>query len=590
MRCQDVIQTGRLRHSGPRQAVIMSVSIAIIAGCAKSEPQPAAPAPKSTPKTTIGEEQQQPPSPLQPSASQPSPKVAQTSESGPQRAQLLYVQHCGSCHGEKGDGQGTAARFLFPKPRDFRNGQFRLVSTTNGFPTVGDIQTVLSRGMPGSSMPPWPNISKADQQLLAEWIVEFRREGIRDVERAMAAEDGEEVDEEELREVVQLLTTPGPVIEVPEIPAASPEAIERGKQLYLKTCVGCHGKEGKGDGQEKMVDAKGLPARPRDLTKGIFKGSPDPQSVYRRTQAGMPGSPMPATPKVTPEQIADLVHFVLSLSDAATREAVVLSREKIVAAQVENAPQSPDDVAWNAVTPTTLRLTPLWWRDDFEPYLQVRAVHDGNAVSLKLSWVDRSTDTHAAKSEAFEDAVAVELYRGDVEPFLGMGAAKSSIDVWMWDADRQSGAPDVDAVNPNLVVDNYPFSETVVATAEYARPGTKTANQPDLSLPARAGGNQISPGSDVSSATSLEAGGPGTVTFRPPISQLVKAQGVWHDGQWSVVMTRQLKVDDATQGVSIEPGDRISAAFAVWNGSKHDRDGQKLITIWQDLVLETDGG
>ena len=71
----------------------------------------------------------------------------------------LYAQHCAACHGQNGDGQGVAAAYLFPKPRDFRAGRFRLVSTTNGIPTLEDIEAVLQRGMPGSSMPPWAHLS-----------------------------------------------------------------------------------------------------------------------------------------------------------------------------------------------------------------------------------------------------------------------------------------------------------------------------------------------------------------------------------------------------------------------------------------------
>jgi hypothetical protein len=33
-------------------------------------------------------------------------------------------------------------------------------------------------------------------------------------------------------------------------------------------------------------------------------------------------------------------------------------------------------------------------------------------------------------------------------------------------------------------------------------------------------------------------------------------------------------------------GDTLSAAFAVWDGSQSDRDGKKLISIWQDFVLD----
>ncbi len=64
----------------------------------------------------------------------------------------------------------------------------------------------------------------------------------------------------------------------------------------------------------------------------------------------------------------------------------------------------------------------------------------------------------------------------------------------------------------------------------------------------------------------------------------MKARGEWTGGRWTVVMQRQLAVD-SEGGVSLEPGSSASIAFAIWDGSQRDRDGKKLITIWQDLVL-----
>jgi len=84
----------------------------------------------------------------------------------------------------------------------------------------------------------------------------------------------------------------------------------------------------------------------------------------------------------------------------------------------------------------------------------------------------------------------------------------------------------------------------------------------------------------------LTGGGPGTSTFRPPTSQHVHAVGQWHEGRWTVVMTRPLVLDSPDDGVSLAPRDKASVAFAVWDGAAQDRDGRKLITIWQDLVLE----
>ena len=112
------------------------------------------------------------------------------------------------------------------------------------------------------------------------------------------------------------------------------------------------------------------------------------------------------------------------------------------------------------------------------------------------------------------------------------------------------------------------------------------AAQPPISLPALAAGNQIVPSKTTRPASSLETAGPGSATFRPVKSQLVDAHGQWADGRWTVVMTRVLKVDSAAAGVSLEPGAKASVAFAIWDGGAKDRDGKKLVSIWQDLELE----
>jgi len=158
------------------------------------------------------------------------------------------------------------------------------------------------------------------------------------------------------------------------------------------------------------------------------------------------------------------------------------------------------------------------------------------------------------------------------------------VEMWFWDADSSSRPVDIEDVNPNLVVDVYPLAEEVVETAEYERTGTSTVAQPEVSLPARATGNQIMPPHEGRPASAVEAAGPGSVTFRPATSQWVQAQGMWQEGRWQVVFSRPLKVGG--DGISLAPGQRFSVAFAVWDGGHKDRGGQKLITIWQDLVLQ----
>jgi cytochrome c1 len=502
----------------------------------------------------------------------------------------LYLRHCAACHGKDGDGNGVAAAFLFPKPRDFGGSSFRLVSTTNGVPSAEDIHGVLERGMPGSSMPSWAHLSHQEHTLLVDEVRRLRVEGLKKLFIRQWIDDGEDpddIDQDELQDFVESRSVPSDPSPVPNIAEPTAESIARGKDTYFKlSCHSCHGNEGKGDGQQKMVDTEGFPTSPRDFTLGIFKGNHDPKSVYWRVALGMPGSPMPATSNATEDQMVDLVHFIRSLSDDAAREAAVLRRERIVARSVDAVPPTADDEVWSASEPVTLRMVPLWWRDDANPDLEVQALHDGTTIAVRLSWMDESEDGHAARSQSFEDAVALELYRGDAEPFVGMGDPNSPVDVWFWDADRQGSPTGVEDVYPNTVVDRFPFSEAVVTSAELDRDGARTADQPDISLPARATGNAIVPTDDESGASSLSVGGPGSVTFRIPQSQLVDARGEWRDGRWTVVMTRALAVLSEADGVALQPGGRASVAFAVWDGSQKDRDGKKLITIWQDLELE----
>lgn len=562
---------------GPRKSelarwqtfLLFAAAAVLAAGCTQSATEPVAKSDETNP---------------------PRGEVAREPAAGPveaaKRTEQLYARNCAACHGENGNGKGLAAQFLFPKPRDLRAGRFRLVSTSNGVPTLDDMIAVLRRGMPGSSMPPWSHLGDEQIRQLAEYVLGLRRQGAKEILLAALAESDDELPPEEVAEIVAQLTTPGEIVPVSGLARATPESVARGKELYVsKACVQCHGATGKGDGQEKMVDAEGLPTRPRDFTQGVFKGNTDPASIWRRISMGMPGTPMPSSPNLSPGEVADMTHFVLSLSDEATRESTVLTRQRITAKKVAEVPATAGADVWQQVPAVQLRMVPLWWRDNADPDLTVQAVHDGKSLCLRLSWADANANTEAGRSEDFEDAVAVELYRGAAEPFFGMGAAGVPIDMWFWDADRQFAA-DLEDTNPNIVVDVDPFNEGPVSSAEYRRDGTKTAAQPRVSLAAAAVGNPIVPGGDVAAASSLESAGPGSVTFRPRTSQLVAAHGQWSDGRWTVLMSRPLEVDGPSQGVSLAPGEKASLAIAVWDGAVQDRDGKKLVTIWQDFVLE----
>ncbi|MCA9134243.1 MAG: c-type cytochrome, partial [Planctomycetales bacterium] len=383
-------------------------------------------------------------------------------------------------------------------------------------------------------------------------------------------------------------TTAGASSEVPTIAAGTAAAIERGRQAYMASgCAQCHGSDGKGDSAMVMLDAEQMPSTARDFTRGIFKGGHDPQSLYRRIVYGMPGTPMPSSSQLAAAEVADIVHFIRSLSSEAQRQSVVLNRETIRARRVASElPQSGDSPAWARAESVQLRVMPLWWTGAAQPELSVQALHDGTSLAVRVSWADDSQDQRAVRSEGFEDALAMQLCAGPDEPFLGMGSHQAAVDIWYWDADRQLRSSGYAEPYPQAVVDRYPLSEGAVTAVDIERPGGQLASQAELSLPARASGNPLLSHGRQSGGSSLSAEGPGSITFRPPLSRLVVADGRWSDGRWSVVLRRSLATASAADGVSLVPGGRVSAAFAVWNGARQERANHKSITLWQDLELE----
>src|SRR5437870_13508209 len=68
----------------------------------------------------------------------------------------VYVKWCAGCHGDAGAGDGAAAAFMLPRPRDFTNGVFQIRPTASGeLPTDADLIRVAEEGTGGTAMPEW---------------------------------------------------------------------------------------------------------------------------------------------------------------------------------------------------------------------------------------------------------------------------------------------------------------------------------------------------------------------------------------------------------------------------------------------------
>lgn len=487
----------------------------------------------------------------------------------------LYDRLCASCHGANGDGNGPSARFLYPKPRNFRREQFRMVSTTNLVPSDDDLLRTLDRGMPGSSMLSFGHLPLDDRKALVAHVRGLVQKGLEDRFKQEAAEFGEKPDLEAMAEIVQERTQPGPALELPKTwPADDAASIARGRELYVKaSCAACHGEKGRGDGVQVQKDEMDMPIRPRDYTQGIFKGGRDREALYARIALGVPGTPMPSTPALSPAETADLVHFIQSLSSPETETRVVHKRLTLQASKTESplAEAIPED-SWNNLPATPIVVSPLWWRDDADPDLRVQALHDGKNLAVRLSWQDPTPNTRAIHTDEFPDMAAVQLFQGKEEPFFGMGAADAPVAVWLWNAAAQADAKeyaDVDTVYPNMIVDFYP--DETAGDGPRLHP---TSRQPKDFLTAWAAGNQRSDPTHPLAGSDLSARGPGSVTFKPPTTQNVQAQGTWNEGRWTVVLRAPL--DHPAEG-------NISIAFALWDGTQRDRNGQKQVSIWHDL-------
>jgi len=120
--------------------------------------------------------------------------------------------------------------------------------------------------MPGTSMPSFQDLNENQRKLLVRDMLRLQREGIREQFINVLRDEGEEIDENEVRQVVEQCTTPAEVVPVPHIGRAESQAIARGKDAYFKLgCNNCHGDDGRGAWDTPLFDDKGRPSPPRDL-------------------------------------------------------------------------------------------------------------------------------------------------------------------------------------------------------------------------------------------------------------------------------------------------------------------------------------
>jgi len=100
-------------------------------------------------------------------------------------------------------------------------------------------------------------------------------------------------------------------IHVPQAQLVSPEARQRGKNLFMKYCAICHGVNGDGHGA-RSVD---LTAAPRNFHDPVWAARTPPTKLFRTITDGISASSMPSFRPLDESERWDLVAYLMSLRE-----------------------------------------------------------------------------------------------------------------------------------------------------------------------------------------------------------------------------------------------------------------------------------
>lgn len=260
-----------------------------------------------------------------------------------ERGREVYTHYCRACHGDQGDGKGSAAAGLQPPPRDLRLGVYKFAAVAAGqLPTDADLLRTIRNGLHGTAMQPW-DVPPGDVQDLIQYLKAFSPRWQKE--------------------------TPGDPIEITADPWATsvPAGVERGKRVYhgLAQCaVACHPayatraeiyaftkeltklevrefRPDMYDGVAKDSDY-GTKLLPPDFTFTPPRAGETVADIYRSIASGIGGTAMPTWKNVLPESdLWALAHYVRSLVELRDTPAAAALRKSLLN-QPYWTPPSPD--------------------------------------------------------------------------------------------------------------------------------------------------------------------------------------------------------------------------------------------------------
>jgi len=506
------------------------------------------------------------------------------SEAQRQAGEALYGKYCSQCHGDKGDGKGPAASRLKPRPRDFTSGTYKIRSTPSGsLPTTQDLVSIIRKGLPYTSMPPWPQFSESELTNLAYYLKSFSPT------------------------FADPAASPEPM-DLPEPPAFSEESAKKGQATYGEIgCAQCHGQLGRGDGTSAptLKDDWGHHIRPADLTKRwTFRGGPNRKDIFRAFTTALSGSPMPSyADSLSVEKRWELTDYIWSLSpsdDPGYDTVVVASRldREIDLADAgklfEKAAAAHFPIVGQIMEPGRA----------FYPSasgLEVRAVYNDSDVAFELSWDDMRAETSGKNSPALP-VPAAEDDAGEAGSDAGGGAAPAGgeDDFWGGEEAAPKGKPaSKGAAKGGEAEDDFWAEEGSGSAQAPAAGDTEFSDAVAIQFPSVIPAGNVKPYfifGDAQNAVDLwylDLAGKRPEMFVGRGSGSLEAQGkgelsataAYDQGRWTVVFKRPLREG----GVAFQEGRFLPLSFSVWDGFNRERGNKRGLTRWVSFYLEPGG-
>ncbi len=227
----------------------------------------------------------------------------------------VYGTYCVGCHGEKGDGNGPAARFLDPRPRDFRLGRLKFASVASGDPPRDDdYLRTIKHGLSGTAMPSFALLTDQERAAVLSYVRGFIDPSNRDPAGA------------------PLSIGKDPWTRDPD------GGINEGRKAYhaFAKCWSCHpAYESRSEIARLTAESNlpatelrpnlyeseakesqwGAPIRPPDFLIDRIKTGLDLETLAMVINAGVGGTAMPTwAGALSPQQVWGIAHYVRSLA------------------------------------------------------------------------------------------------------------------------------------------------------------------------------------------------------------------------------------------------------------------------------------